>query len=194
MEETADTDSSTVRDYASRIGTAARTMTELLENALTATTIDAGRATAKPERVSLRALVTQVVNQMELSGLHIDLTGVSDVDVWVDRLQMTQVIMNLLTNAGKYGGDEVAVKAAEIGAELRVCVSDNGGGVEPEFIPHLFDRSSRSPSARYGQQRGSGLGLFIVRDLVEANGGSIDYEPGPCGGASFVVTLQTPPP
>lgn len=64
----------------------------------------------------------------------------------------------------------------------------------PTSFPHLFDRFTRSPGARQGRQRGSGLGLFIVHDLLEANGGSIRYEPSASVGARFTLALRTAQP
>jgi signal transduction histidine kinase/CheY-like chemotaxis protein len=107
-----------------------------------------------------------------------------------DRLQ--QIAWNLLSNAVKFTpkGGRVAVEAgAEDGAAF-VRVSDTGRGIEPEFLPHLFERfrqADGSTTRRYG---GLGLGLAIVRHLAELHGGSVHAESKGTGhGASFVVTL-----
>jgi len=190
--EDADTNP-TVRNYAARIGTVANTMTDLLENALAATTIEAGEFVATQRRVALKQLISQVVSDLELARVTVDATGIEDgLEVWVDQLHLTQVLSNLLTNAAKYGGDTVTLTASTSRTTVNLVVADNGRGVEPDFVPHLFDRFSRSPHARQGPQRGSGLGLFIVRDLLAANGGSITYQPKNSGGASFDITLRAP--
>ena len=193
IEETAESDSVGVRNYAARIGAVAATMTDLLDNALTATTLDAGAFVAAQARVPLKRLISRLSADLELAGLEVDHVGIDDsLEVWVDQIHLTQVLTNLLTNAAKYGGDTVTLAASETKSQVNLIVTDNGRGVEPEFVPHLFDRFSRSPHARRGLQRGSGLGLFIVRDLLAANGASITYERGPTGGAAFVITLRTP--
>lgn len=183
-----------IREYAARISAVASTMTDLLENALTTSTIDANEIVASQVEVPLKELVGQLVANLGLPLL-VDIDGIEeDLTVWVDRTHLTQVLTNLFTNAAKYGGDELVVTSRARGTEVHVVVSDNGVGVEPEFVPHLFDRFSRSPRARQGVNRGSGLGLFIARDLLAANGGNIYYRPGPTGGATFdlVVRRATP--
>jgi signal transduction histidine kinase len=68
-------------------------------------------------------------------------------------------------------------------------VTDDGPGVAADFEPMLFDRFSRSSSARASSQKGSGLGLYIVRDLMRLNAGEITYAPAPGGGACFTLRL-----
>jgi signal transduction histidine kinase len=113
-----------------------------------------------------------------------------DVVAWVDPVHLTQVITNLLTNAAKYGADEVLVSATSSHGRVGISIADNGPGVEPDFVPYLFDRFSRSAAARSGRQRGSGLGLYIVRDLLAANGGTVRYATSLSGGAEFRIDLQ----
>jgi signal transduction histidine kinase len=78
-------------------------------------------------------------------------------------------------------------------ALVEVVVSDAGEGVPPEFVPHLFERFSRAASGVAPTRTGTGLGLYIVRELVEANGGTIRYEPNRPNGSRFVVELPADP-
>jgi len=119
----------------------------------------------------------------------VDTSDMADHAAWVDPVHLHQVITNLLTNAAKYGGDQLAISASTERDRVRISISDNGRGVEPDFVQHLFNRFSRSDAARDGRKPGTGLGLYIVRDLLAANGGTIHYAPSPSGGAEFTVDL-----
>jgi signal transduction histidine kinase len=78
-------------------------------------------------------------------------------------------------------------------AQVEICVADTGEGVPDELVPHLFERSSRAASGVVPTRTGTGLGLYIVRELVEANGGTIRYEPHRPSGSRFVVELPAGP-
>ncbi|WP_170286070.1 PAS domain-containing sensor histidine kinase [Nocardioides rubriscoriae] len=182
-----------VREYASRISAGARAMTEMLDNVLAATVLDAGQVVASPQAVPLRDSLDLVVHALTAHPVVIDTSGVDDVGAWVDPVHLQQVLTNLLTNAVKYGGDTINVTATSRRGRVTIAVTDDGPGVPPDFVPHLFDRYSRSTQARDGLRRGSGLGLYIVRDLLAANAGTITYAPSPIGGATFTVELPEAP-
>lgn len=181
---------------ARRIERSAATLTDLLENALTTETIDSGRLVATPRAVDVAAAVqdaARAVQSAVASGEpapEIDLSGVRPIIAWCDPVHLGQVLTNLLSNAHKYGGPHVVVTSRTLPGTIEVAVADDGGGVPPAFVPQLFERYSRADQARTGRHRGSGLGLSIVRDLLEANGGTISYAPSATlGGAEFRVTL-----
>ena len=179
--------------FADRIRAAADSMTALLENALTTTSLDSGELTASPEPVDVASLVTQVVGTLQGSLPRVDVHQVADTTCWVDRTHLVQVVTNLLTNGAKYGGDLITISAHTSRGEVELSIADNGPGVEPDFVRHLFERRTRSGTARAGSQRGSGLGLYIVRDLLTLNGGRVTYRPRAGGGSDFVVHLPTGP-
>jgi signal transduction histidine kinase len=104
--------------------------------------------------------------------------------IHADPLRVQQVLTNLVRNAQRHGAEPVTVSAALTSAtEVRISVADEGAGVPAEFVPHLFDRYSRS---RTTSAHGAGLGLSVVQDLVRAHGGEVSYD-----GATraFVFTL-----
>jgi PAS domain S-box-containing protein len=107
-----------------------------------------------------------------------------------DRLQ--QVVWNLLVNAVKFTprGGQVAARLEREGASVEITVSDTGEGIEPEFLPFVFDRFRRFESAPARAHGGLGLGLAIVRHLVELHGGTVSAASRGRGqGATFTVTL-----
>jgi signal transduction histidine kinase len=106
-----------------------------------------------------------------------------------DRLR--QVLMNLLVNAIKYtpsGRVDVALTTPD--GIVRIVVGDTGIGIERELLPHVFERFRQADWKTAGTQHGLGLGLAIVREIVEMHGGAVEAQSdGPGRGSTFVVTL-----
>ena len=103
--------------------------------------------------------------------------------------------MNLLLNAALHTppGTRVQISAEAGPQEIALTVADNGPGLPPESLPHLFDKFYRAPGAAAG---GSGLGLSIVKGFVDAHGGQVSAQNRPGGGAEFTVRLplkEAPP-
>ncbi|HYO61117.1 MAG TPA: hybrid sensor histidine kinase/response regulator [Actinomycetota bacterium] len=107
------------------------------------------------------------------------------LDALVDRARLEQILVNLVSNAGRYG-NRVWVSATRRDDRVVISVEDDGPGVPDELVPHLFDPFVRGPAARGD---GTGLGLTITRRLVEALNGTIGYEPREPSGARFAVWL-----
>ena len=114
-----------------------------------------------------------------------------------DFQRLQQVVWNLLSNAIKFTpeGGVVDVQLLEHGpGKLRLTVTDSGIGIAPEFLPHVFDRFRQADGSSTRQHGGLGLGLAIVRHLVEQHGGTVFAESGgPGRGATFIVELPSQP-
>lgn len=130
--------------------------------------------------------------------VHISLTyGASDFRqfLWVkgDTLQLQRVMANLLTNAINHSprGERVEVILEPSSSHQTVKVTDNGAGIKPNELPHLFERFYQGQSDR--QAKGSGLGLYLSRQIVEAHGGTIWAENRQPTGATFAFRLPTLP-
>jgi signal transduction histidine kinase len=126
-------------------------------------------------------------------GIHLSATFTAE-DPWVsgapDRLQ--QVLWNLLSNAIRFTppGGRVEVRVARVGGQLEIAVVDDGKGISPEFLPFVFDRFRQGDSSLSRAAGGLGLGLAIVRHLVELHGGTVSVESAGEGrGASFTALL-----
>jgi len=116
--------------------------------------------------------------------------GRSDVSGDADRLQ--QVVWNLLSNAVKFtpSGGSVEVRVERAGGNVRIRVSDTGKGISPDFLSHVFDRFRQADSSTTRTHGGLGIGLAIVRHIVEMHGGTVSAaSPGPGQGSTFVVSL-----
>jgi PAS domain S-box-containing protein len=109
-----------------------------------------------------------------------------------DRLQQT--VWNLLSNAAKFTpeGGEVVIDLRQQGNYLQLQVSDSGPGIHPDFLPFVFERFRQADGSTTRTYGGLGLGLAIVRHLVELHGGAIKVENRPEGGARFTVSLPLP--
>ena len=135
--------------------------------------------------------VTQLEDEASQTGSAIAAHGEPVRGAW-DRLRLSQVVTNLLSNAVKYGaGNPVEVSYGPSAAGAFVLVRDRGIGIEPADQRQIFERFERAVSSRnYG---GLGLGLYIVRRIVEAHGGTIRVESAPGEGSAFLVELPLRP-
>lgn len=142
-----------------------------------------GALTLDLEHANLRAVVDEAVSYLDVPGLEVDVP--SDLTLVIDPERVEQVIVNLLTNAVRHGEPPVILRAQAVGDVVRIEVEDHGSGVAERDIPGLFD-----PFAVEGGDEASvGLGLWIIRELTEAHGGTVSYEPSQAGGARFCVEL-----
>jgi signal transduction histidine kinase len=167
---------------------AARHLDQLIEDVLTMTNLESGTIACRPEKTVVAKIIREAITAaagttpIELTG---DLSACGMVDPW----HLRQILTNLIGNAAKYGTAPITVAVESTGQGLDIRVSDSGEGVPAQFIPHLFDRFTRADTGIATRKKGTGLGLYIVRRLVEANHGQIAYQPGTAVGASFTVTL-----
>lgn len=118
---------------------------------------------------------------------------VRDANILADATRLQQILWNLLSNAVKFtpNGGRISVSAEQVGRRIRVAVADTGIGIDPAFLPHVFDRFRQADSATTRRYGGLGLGLAIVHDLVRLHGGEVEVaSPGIDQGATFVVTFR----
>jgi signal transduction histidine kinase/CHASE1-domain containing sensor protein len=166
-------------------------LSKLVNELLDISRLSAGRLNLEPEELDLAAVVQSVVarldGELQRSGspLHLRLEPVTGI--W-DRFRLEQVVTNLLTNAIKYGLGrpiELIVRRQDDTAVLQVC--DQGIGIAPTKIERIFAKFERAVSSRHFG--GLGLGLFIVRQILDAMGGTIQVTSRPQEGSTFTVTL-----
>ena len=146
----------------------------------------------------VRGVVASLRPTIETSGVGIDLEIGPDLP-WIqtDRYRFQQIVSNLLSNAIKFSGkgSKIKVRARGAGAELVLEIADEGQGIDPDFLPFIFDRFAQGDAVRNRRQTGLGLGLSIVKQLVEAHGGTVTASSAGLGkGATFTVRLPTEAP
>ena len=159
----------------------------LVSDLLTTSTIQAGALELHREPTRVRTVLDRAV---QATGVPADVRCPPTAEAYVDPTRFEQVVVNLLSNAAKYGEPpiELAVEVTGRGA-VEVRVEDHGAGVPDDFVGEMFERFTQASRGDRRRAKGTGLGLSIVRSLVEAHGGAVRYERAPAGGACFVVTL-----
>lgn len=170
----------------------------LIEELLDVSRIVAGRAAIDLQPVELGEILRGTVETMmptaTAKGVALTLTvpPAATAPVIADPRRMEQVFLNLLSNAIKFTpeGGSIAIDVTHASGAVAVRVADTGQGIDPAFLPHVFDRFRQGDGTTTRSAGGLGLGLFIARHLVEAQGGAISAESAGTGrGATFTVTL-----
>jgi PAS domain S-box-containing protein len=177
------------------IARAANRINRLIQDLLDVAQIEAGRLSVRPKPVDLPEVIEEVVSQMrwESNQESVQLTVRVPTDlpsVNADRDRVVQVLANLIGNGVKFtpAGGQVTVSASPVPDGVSVRVEDTGPGIEPDMERHLFDRFWKG---RATGARGAGLGLAIVRGILQAHGSEIQVETEVGRGSAFFFTLTT---
>jgi PAS domain S-box-containing protein len=172
-------------------------MTRLVDDLLDVSRITSGKVTLQRESVSVRAVLAQAVEAARPSaegrGQALEMDVPEDAG-WVDGdpARLAQVVGNLLDNAIKYteDGGRMWLRARVEADEVVIAVEDTGAGIDPELLPHVFDLFIQADRSLERKQGGLGLGLTLVRRLVEMHGGRVEAaSPGPGLGSAFTIRL-----
>ena len=175
-------------------------MTRLVEDLLDASRVRSGELRLQCERIDLRALAAHAAQTVEFTMQqrhHRMTTSFPDVPVWLqaDPARLEQVFVNLLLNAAKYtdagGTVELFVELEEDNAIIRI--RDSGIGIAPDVLPHVFDLFVQADPSSRRADAGLGIGLALVRSLVERHGGCVTVVSAGLGhGSEFTVRLPRP--
>lgn len=170
----------------------------LIDDLLDTASIRAGRFQIETQSEPLDAIVDDAIELQKPLADERDITLVSTAELGglrasCDRDRVLQVFGNLIGNALKFGsaGDTITIGAARTGHAVLFSVGDTGPGIEPDLLQHLFDPYWSAPEHA---KSGSGLGLYIVRGIVERHGGRVWVDSKPGDGATFYFTLPIEPP
>jgi signal transduction histidine kinase/CheY-like chemotaxis protein len=174
-----------------------RVQTQLIEDLLDMSRIISGKIRLDVQRVDLQDVVRAAVASVRHSADAKDIRLQAVLDplagpVRGDPNRLQQCFWNLLSNAIKFTpkGGKVQVSLARVDSHVEVCVVDNGQGIKPEFLPHVFERFRQADASTTRRHGGLGLGLSIVKHLVELHGGSVRAKsPGEGQGATFCIEL-----
>jgi PAS domain S-box-containing protein len=165
----------------------------LLHNLLDLSRLSSGKMELELGEVDLAELAHEAVERHAEQAAEVGSRLVLEVEPGVvgrwDRLRLERVLTNLLSNAFKYGkGQPIALRVERADGHGRLSVRDHGPGIAPEQQRSIFERFKKAP-AKGAKKEGFGLGLYIVRQLVEAHGGSVHVESREGEGATFTVEL-----
>ena len=167
----------------------------LVNDMLTLAEADAGKQMLRKKQVGLKALLEDLVEQMRMlaadRNIRIELSDFPDLSIHADELWIRRALLNLLDNAIKYSkyGGIVEVRVLADDAVVRLFIRDSGIGIDPQDLPHIFDRLFRADPARTRGSGGAGLGLALVKWIVEAHHGRIEVESEPDRWTEFVLSL-----
>jgi len=181
----------------------ARTQAQLIDDLLEVSRILMGKMRLDKQPLSVVPAITAVVESLRPAAeakdvaLHgLDATAAGTFIIAADAGRFAQIITNLVANGVKFTqpGGAVWVNVEAEGGDVKISVRDTGIGIDPEFLPYVFDRFRQADASPTRSHSGLGMGLAIVRDLVRLHGGRIDvYSGGLNQGAVFVITLPLIP-
>jgi signal transduction histidine kinase/DNA-binding response OmpR family regulator len=179
------------------IGRQADHMGRLIDDLLDVSRIVQGKVTVRPEKLTLASIVERSVEasvpriqareQQIVQQLPAD-----EIEIQGDAVRLAQVLSNVINNASKFSGPGTAIEivATYADGEVRISVKDQGTGIAPEFLPHIFDLFAQGDQSLDRSQGGLGIGLTLVKHLVELHGGRVEaFSEGVGKGTELVVRL-----
>jgi signal transduction histidine kinase len=183
-----------MREYAGDINKDSQRLNRMINEMLDLDRMESGRMTIHPEPIDLNSVVDEVAGRVRPNAPNHTLTLDLQPDlpqIQADRDRMTQVASNLLNNAVKYSptGGRITVTTRADGTDVRLDVRDEGLGIPPEALETIFERFSRVDSQATKDIQGTGLGLPIVRQIVQLHGGKVWAESELGKGSVFHVVL-----
>ncbi len=189
-------DEETRKEFLTIIDEESDRLRELIDNLLDSSRLEAGTLSMTLEPTRINTILRDTASRT--LSLHPEMKLEMEIDeglpvIKADATRIAQVLDNLLSNAHKYApGATVTIRACLQGDAIRVEVLDTGPGIHPEHIHHLFERFYRVPDDQH-TARGTGLGLYICRKIIEAHGGEIGVESKRGEGTCFHFTLPVTP-
>lgn len=179
------------------IKSSASNQLKLVEDLLDASRIIQDRFQIHLQPTQLRETVQQAIALVCPQAIEKDIRIETDIEpslelIVLDPTRIEQVLVNLLSNAVKFTsrGGIVTVRLTYLSAQVQIQVSDNGQGISPNFLPHIFDRFRQGDASNTRRESGLGLGLFLSRAVVEAHGGILEADsPGINQGTTFTIVL-----
>ena len=178
----------------------ARAQAQLIEDLLDMSRIVSGKVRLDVQDTDLvrrrAAALDSVRPSAEAKGIRLRRSSIPIASVSGDPNRLQQVVWNLLSNAVKFTpkGGKVDVVLQRVNSHIEITVTDSGIGIEPEFLPHLFERFRQADSSTTRTHGGLGLGLSIVKQLVELHGGTVQAQSrGENKGATFIVACRSYP-
>jgi len=184
------------KQYYQVINKESQRLTQLINNILDFSRIEAGKKEYRFAKTDVGRVVAEVVEAyrfpIEQQGFTLDVTLADDLpEIEIDKEALSQALLNLVNNAIKYSRDEkwIGVDARQVGDRVRISVADKGIGVARPEQEKIFDKFYRAEDSLVHETKGSGLGLSLVRHIMEAHGGAVRVESAPGKGSTFTLDL-----
>ena len=191
-------DSAVNRDYLMRTEKSVDRMITIVEDLQTIAQLEKGELILDEEHFDLTELCKDVIHSQEMNAkannvsLELSFDSAQKIMVIADRFRIRQVLVNLVVNSIRYGkqNGRTAIKISDAGEKVIVEVSDNGLGISKEHLPRIFERFYRVDKSRSRELGGSGLGLSIVKHIIEAHHQNIDVMSTEGVGSVFSFSLR----
>jgi two-component system phosphate regulon sensor histidine kinase PhoR len=188
------------REYAGIITRESERLSHLIDNVLDFARLERGKASYRFAEGRLEDVVERALDvcrhrlDKEKLRLKTDIEPALPL-VRMDEDAMTLVLLNLVDNAVKYGGDggEVLVRLRRVPGAVALSIADRGSGIAADEQRRIFERFYRAENARSRNVRGSGIGLALVKHIAEAHGGRVEVKSAPGRGSTFTVYLPAAP-
>ena len=168
-------------------------LTRLVENVLDFSRMETGKKEYRMEPVETGALLRELAEGFVHEGVRLEMAIADGLPgVRVDRESMGTAVRNLLDNAAKYSGEAstIRLEASTRDSRVAICVRDEGAGIALEHQARIFDRFYRAPGETSRRVKGVGLGLALVKRIVEAHGGTVRVESELGKGSVFTIELE----
>jgi signal transduction histidine kinase len=189
-------DDAQIRKYGDLVKNEGRRLTEMVEQILEFAGIQSGQRGFALRPVAIAPMLHELVESSRslIEAAHMQVEYAIDErlpPVLGDEMALRRVFQNLLANAIKYGarGGWIGIRATHAGREVRVTIADRGIGIAPADHSRIFDPFYRTPDVIAAQIQGAGLGLSLVKHIVETHDGRISVSSTPGSGSEFTVTL-----
>lgn len=192
-----------VAEYLQKIMTSSNHLLSLINDILDMSHIESGKIHLEEQPCSLPDILHGLHNILQTDihakqlDLYIDTVDVLDEEIYCDKLRLNQVLLNLLSNSVKYtgAGGTISMRitekpgAPENYAHYEFCIKDNGIGMSPEFVEHIFEPFEREKNSTTSGIQGTGLGMSITKNIVDMMGGLIEVKSEQGVGTEFTVTF-----
>ena len=197
-------DEKKVKDYITKISNASKHLLGLINDILDMSRIESGNTTINIQEFSLENIVEEINDivqplvKAKKQNFNIDMIHVNGEKYQGDAVKVKQILINLLSNAVKYTQENGIISLSiykleqkdRKSSKLRFIVADNGIGMSKEYIQKIFEPFSRETNSILNSQQGTGLGMTIVRNLVDLMGGTISVKSDRGNGSTFIVDLE----
>lgn len=192
-----------MKDYLSKVNTSSHFLLGLINNVLEMSRIESGKMVIEEKPCNVQNFLDEIRDISHEATMRKNITYIAVQDikvksVYIDAVKVQQIFLNIISNAVKYTpeGGTIEVRAQQKPSKrhgyvgISVSITDNGIGMSKEFLPHVFDEFMREKTSTESKIEGTGLGLPIVKKLVEMMGGTITVESEQGKGSTFHVKLE----
>lgn len=186
-------------DYQRHVRTAYRKnldLQRLIQNLFEVSRIETGRHLYSPKWISILHILAQAEDKYDVflddKGIALEIIMDDDIEISADPQKIWSVFDNIIYNAARYteSGGKITIITSNTETDATVTVTDSGCGIAPEHLPHIFKRFYRVSQSRNASEGESGLGLYIVKSVMEGCGGSVDAESEQGKGTSIILNFR----